>query len=158
SFRMSTNYRVLVMQAIFTYLPGTSTGNKDLVSACYPRLLLPSNSDAPNLRYITPGGNMAGWVLYSQGSMATDLDWFRDGEDGGLVVLFQAEEETVSSVVVSALTQPMATNVWLDRDQRTLDWGVQGQAQDIPAGFEYEVIAYPGDQGITKNIIGENWC
>ncbi|XP_069938089.1 uncharacterized protein [Cherax quadricarinatus] len=96
---------------------------------------------------------MAGWVLYSQGSMATDLDWFRDGEDGGLVVLFQAEEETVSSVVVSALTQPMATNVWLDRDQRTLDWGVQGQAQDIPAGFEYEVIAYPGDQGITKNII-----
>ncbi|XP_045596142.1 uncharacterized protein [Procambarus clarkii] len=134
-------------------LQGTSTGNKDLVSACYPSLVLPSSSDAPDLRYITPGGFMAGWTLYSHGSMFTDVDWFRDGEDGGVVVLFQGEDEAVASVVVSALTQPMATNVWLDRDHWTLDWGVQGLAEHIPAGFSSEVIIYPGVEGITKNIM-----
>lgn len=131
-------------------LQGTSTGDKDAVSTCFPRLRLP---DVPDLRYITPGGYMAGWTLLSHGSIASDLNWFRDGEDGGFVVLFSGEIGAVSSVVISSLTQPMATNVKLDRGNLTLDWGVQGQAEDIHADYASEVILVPGEEGIGENIM-----
>lgn len=86
-------------------------------------------------------------------SFAKDLDRFRDGEDGGLVVLFSGD--TVLSVVISSLTQPMSTNVMLDRNAFTLDWGVQGQAESIPAGYSSEVILSPGNIGISRNIMCE---
>ncbi|KAK8380448.1 hypothetical protein O3P69_016791 [Scylla paramamosain] len=120
-------------------LRGTSTGDKDAVGTCFPRLRLP---DTPGLRYVTPGGYMAGWTLLSQGSIASDLNWFRDGEDGGIVVLFSGE-----------IGEPMSTNVKLDRGNRTLDWGVQGQAEDIHAGYASEVILVAGNEGINKNIM-----
>ncbi|KAK4310150.1 hypothetical protein Pmani_018263 [Petrolisthes manimaculis] len=138
-------------------LEGTSTGDKNLVSTCYPRFTLPDPTTSPDLRYITPGGYMVGWTLYSQGLMSDELEWFRDGEDGGLVVLFQGggggSGGPVESVVLSPVTQPMATNVRLDRENYTLDFGVQGQAESIYPGYSSEVILNPGSQGITKNIM-----
>ena len=58
-------------------------------------------------------------------------------------------------MVMSPLTQPMSTNVKLDRGRRTLDWGVQGQAEDIHAGYASEVIVVHGAEGISENIMGE---
>lgn len=90
--------------------------------------------------------------------MSDELEWFRDGEDGGLVVLFQGGGDSggpLESVVLSAVTQPMATNVRLDRENYTLDFGVQGQAESIYPGYSSEVILSPGLQGITKNIMGK---
>ncbi|XP_042870833.1 uncharacterized protein LOC122252411 [Penaeus japonicus] len=132
-------------------LQGTSTGNKDLVSTAYPRVILPTS---PGVRYITPGGYMAGWTLLAQGSTQSDLARFRDGEDGGIAVLFRpVEGNRTESVVISALTNAMAAGVSLDPGTSRLDWGVQGLAEDLPQGFSLEVILHPHSQSVVRNIM-----
>ncbi|XP_063585588.1 uncharacterized protein LOC134762973 [Penaeus indicus] len=132
-------------------LKGTSTGNKDLVSTAYPRVVL---SAAPDLRFVTPGGYMAGWTLLAQGSTRSDLARFRDGEDGGVVVLYRASDSNATdSAVLSALSNAMAVSVSLDPEASRLDWGVQGLAEEIPPGFSLEVILHPQSQSVVRNIM-----
>ncbi|CAL4065625.1 unnamed protein product, partial [Meganyctiphanes norvegica] len=133
-------------------LQGTSTGDTDGTSTAFPRLILPSDDDMPGAQWITPGGYMAGWTLFSSGSV-NDLNKFRDGEDGGIVVLYAPQNVIIPSVVISPLSQPMATNVHLDHDSRTVEWGVQGLAENIPAGFTLEVIMREDVEGIVRNVM-----
>ncbi|KAK7077169.1 hypothetical protein SK128_018599 [Halocaridina rubra] len=135
-------------------LNGTGMGDKDGVSAAFPRMVLPSAQAAPSLRFFTPGGYMIGYTRLSIGTIADNIDDFRYGEDGGLVVLFQQEGNSeLWSMAMSALTQPMATNVWLDKNNSILDWGVQGQAENIPANFSLEVILHTNYYSINNLIM-----
>lgn len=135
-------------------LQGTSIGDTDGTTTAFPRLTLPTDDEMPGAQWITPGGYMTGWTLFSSGSVS-DLNKFRDGEDGGIVVLFAPQNVIIPSVIVTPLNQPMATNVHLDHDTRTMDFGVQGLADSIPAGFTLEVIMREDVEGIVRNVM--NW-
>ncbi|KAK7076764.1 hypothetical protein SK128_010515 [Halocaridina rubra] len=136
-------------------LSGCSTGDKDKVSVGYPRVRIPTSQEAPGLRFITPGGYMTGWTLFQHGSMEspTELPKFRDGEDGGIIILYQQEDPYLPNVMMSLLSDPMATNVWRNQNDSTLDWGVQGQAEDIPPGFYLEVMIQTNQYSINKNVL-----
>lgn len=46
---------------------GSSSGSRDGVSSGYPVMRLPTQEQAPTLRFVTPGGHMLGWSKYAQG-------------------------------------------------------------------------------------------
>lgn len=136
-------------------LNGTSTGNKDRVCTGYPVFQLPNSTESPALRFVTPGDHMTGWTIYSQGYLWPDHYKFRSGEGGGITGFILTGDGATWSLMMSALSQPMDVNNWLDvnGDVAALHWGVQGLAESIPPAYEYEVIEVTDSTTFTANVL-----
>ena len=49
------------------------------------------------------------------------------------------------------------SSVYLDRSSRTLCWGVQGLAEEVPAGFSFSTLATVSKDSVVENILSEWW-
>ncbi|KAF2355654.1 Kringle, partial [Trinorchestia longiramus] len=122
---------------------GCDSGSKDTVCSGYPVFSLPEEDSGTDFLYVTPGDSMVGWNLFSQGHFWSSHDQFRDGERGGIAGFIIPGSY---SLVLSPLNRPMAVNNWLnvEGNYASLQYGVEGLAGTIPAGFSVSVIAVTG--------------
>ena len=53
-------------------------------------------------------------------------------------------------MVVSAFSHFMATNMWHNTTGSTLNWGIMGMVDQVPAGYSVDTIVYYSNQGINE--------
>ncbi len=68
-----------------------------------------------------------------------------DGLEGGPLVLF---DKTGQALVISAFNAFMASS--LELKNQVVSWGIMGDVNTVPAGFECQTIMYYSPDGINK--------
>ena len=73
----------------------------------------------------------------------------RDGYNGGPLCIFDKQG---NAVVISAFNQFMSASVHLRKNvgYASVYWGIMGDVDSVPAGFEYQTIVYYSEKGINK--------
>ena len=71
------------------------------------------------------------------------------GMESGPLLLF---DTTGRVIVVSPLTQFMAASLWHNQQDGDISWGIMGDVNEIPAGFQYDTILVYSDQGINQVV------
>ena len=69
------------------------------------------------------------------------------GLDSGPLVLFNTGSD---ALVISSFTSLMAGSAVYNNSQQIATWGLLGRATKIPLDFEYSVIIYYSNRGISK--------
>ena len=70
-----------------------------------------------------------------------------EGLDGGPLVVF---DNTGHAVVISAFNQFMAASFSHNQHDHTVSWGIMGDVDTVPEGFQLQTIIYYTDKGINK--------
>ena len=69
------------------------------------------------------------------------------GLESGPLVLF---DEAGNVLIVSPFNEFMAASYWHHTQEKTINWGIMGGVNDVPAGFSYSTMIYHGTEGINK--------
>ena len=70
-----------------------------------------------------------------------------DGMESGPLLLF---DKTGHVIIISAFSRFMAASLWVNKKDKAISWGIMGDVNEIPAGFQYDTILMYSDQGINQ--------
>ena len=141
--------RCIVFEQLWTTgAQGTSVGNSDAVLSSFPSFR-PRNASA-TLGALEWGDGFADNKVFVLSGPGATLPLYRGGTSGPLVVFDQAGRV---SATLSPFNSFMASSVVASSDGSTVEFGVVGSMQSIPAGYSVETIAMFSDEGVTEGVM-----
>ncbi|KAK3600159.1 hypothetical protein CHS0354_012282, partial [Potamilus streckersoni] len=128
---------------------GTKALDRAQVVGGFPGFIIESKQGT--LGYLSFGGFMIGDTKKHIGSWNNNSFFIRDGLEGGPLVLFNQNADTL---IISPFSQFMASSLWHDGLYGgSVYWGIMGDVESVPPNFQYDTIVYYAN-GISKAFEG----
>lgn len=148
--RYYANVEAVIFSQVFVYgMMASSTGDINLVISGFPTFKL--GSPATDLGWMAYSGLFIGWSKMRYGRWKSTAE-FQGGIESGPIVLFDNNNNVI---IMSPFNEFMAASYIQNNHCNTIDWGIMGDVDVIPSGYQYDTIIYHSDQGINKAM--EKW-
>ncbi|KAH9500569.1 hypothetical protein Btru_072292 [Bulinus truncatus] len=141
---------LLSVTKFHTYLQnwtGTSAQDPQYVISGFPTFKTGPASGV-DLGYLGYGSDFSGYSGLDIGRWSM-TSYFETGTGGGPLVIF---DNSSNAMVVSPLSQFMATSNNVSFMQQQVSYGILGLVDTVPAGFQVDFIVYFSDRGINQAV------
>ncbi|XP_046547807.1 uncharacterized protein LOC124257721 [Haliotis rubra] len=136
---------VIFSQKYLNKTTGTRSPNSNFTISGFPSFHVTDLKDI--VGYLSFGGQMMGDFNKKMGMWSPQTLDVNGGLGGGPLVMFDRHGNTI---IIQAFTNFMAVSMYYDETTSTINWGIMGDVDTVPAGFEINVVLYPTDKGINK--------
>ena len=117
----------------------------DSVISAFPSFRWPDRDQ--NIGYLSFGGMMAGDMQKIYGRWNQDNAFVNDGIEGGPLVLFNTQGDTL---IIAPMSEFMAASMHHNYAKSSLDLGIMSGVDQIPANFSIDFLVFYANNGINK--------
>ncbi|XP_071097695.1 uncharacterized protein [Haliotis cracherodii] len=136
---------VMFTQKYLNETTGARSPNSNFTISGFPSFYVRDLNDT--VGYLSFGGQMMGDFNKKMGIWGPETLDVNGGLIGGPLVLFDRDGNTI---LIQAFTNFMAVSMYYDSVTSTVNWGIMGDVDTVPAGFEITVVLHASDKGINK--------